>query len=200
MLYNGALFHRNKEGNTMTQYRSRLLISPFIILIFLSLLACKGEQKEADSKALPDLNAQLRPYVTIENTKLRTGPGLQFRTISEIRRDAKVQVVGRDGDWVLIVSKKGNPPGYIEMTAIEPSSGDEKPESSAPPVEGKYESLVDTRVHSGPGLHYPVVAEIKKGTKINVVDEEKGWLKVESKRGNKPGYVEASIAKPVGSQ
>jgi uncharacterized protein YgiM (DUF1202 family) len=55
-------------------------------------------------------------------------------------------------------------------------------------------------VYSGPGLHYPVVAEIKKGTKINVVDEEKGWLKVESRRGNKPGYVEASIAKPVGSQ
>jgi uncharacterized protein YgiM (DUF1202 family) len=45
-----------------------------------------------------------------------------------------------------------------------------------------------------------VVAEIKKGTKINVVDEEKGWLKVESRRGNKPGYVEASIAKPVASQ
>ena len=184
----------------MTQYGSRLLIFPLTLLIFLCQLGCKGEQKEADSKALPDLNAQLRPYVTIENTKLRAGPGPQFRTINEIRRDAKIQVVGRDGDWVLIVSKKGNPPGYIEMTAIEPSSGDEKQESSAPPVEGKYESLVDTRVHSGPGLHYPVVAEIKKGTKINVVDEDKGWLKVESRRGNKPGYVEASIVKPVGSE
>src|SRR5262249_32205360 len=48
------------------------------------------------------------------------------------------------------------------------------------------------------GFITPAVAEIKKGTKINVVDEEKGWLKVESRRGNKPGYVEASIAKPVG--
>src|SRR4029450_11010252 len=114
MLYNGALFHRNKEGNTMTQYQSRLLISPFIVLIFLSLLGCKGEQKGADSKALPDLNAQLRPYVTIENTKLRTGPGPQIRTISEIRPEAKVQVVARDGDWVLVVSKKGKPPGSSE--------------------------------------------------------------------------------------
>jgi uncharacterized protein YgiM (DUF1202 family) len=184
----------------MIQSGSRLSIFPIIILIFLCQLGCKAEQKKPDSKALPDLNAQLRPYVTIENTKLRTGPGPQFRTISEIRRDAKVQVVGRDGDWVLIVSKKGNPPGYIEMTSVEPISGDEKQESSAPPAEGKYESLVDTRVYSGPGLHYPVVAEIKKGTKINVVDEEKGWLKIESKRGNKPGYVEASIAKPVASQ
>jgi uncharacterized protein YgiM (DUF1202 family) len=185
----------------MAQDRKKLWMSPFTFMILLSLLGCKGSPKEAaDSQQLPDLNAQIRPYMTIDNTKLRTGPGPQFRAIAEIRRDAKVQVVGRDGDWVLIVSKKGNPPGYIEMASIEPSSGAEKQESSVPPVEGKYESLVDTRVYSGPGLHYPVVAEIKKGTKINVVDEEKGWLKVESRRGNKPGYIEASIAKPVGSQ
>jgi uncharacterized protein YgiM (DUF1202 family) len=185
----------------MARNRKPLLVSSFIFLILLSLWGCEGKQKEAvGSKDLPDLNTQIRPYMTIENTRLRTGPGPQFRAIAEIRRDAKVQVVGRDGDWVLIVSKKGNPPGYIEMASIEPSSGDEKQASSAPPVEGKYESLVDTQVHSGPGVHYPVVAEIKKGTKINVVDEEKGWLKIESKRGNKPGYVEASIAKPVGRQ
>jgi uncharacterized protein YgiM (DUF1202 family) len=177
-----------------------LLISSFIFLILLSLLGCTGKQKQAaDAKDLPDLNAQIRPYITIDNTKLRAGPGPQFRAIAEIRRDAKIQVVGRDGDWVLIVSKKGNPPGYIEMASIEPSNGVEKQESSVP-IEGKYETLVDTRVHSGPGVHYPAVAEIKKGTKINVVDEEKGWLKVESRRGNKPGYVEASIAKPVANQ
>ena len=182
----------------MIQYVEKLFLL-LTIVTFLCQLGCKGEPKEVNSKALPDLNTQLRPYVTIENTKLRTGPGVQFRTISEIRRDAKVQVVGRDGDWALIVSKKGNPPGYIEMASIEPSSSDGK-ELSASPIDRKYENLVDTRVHSGPGLHYPVVAEIKKGTKINVVDEEKGWLKVESRRGNKPGYVEASIAKPVESE
>jgi uncharacterized protein YgiM (DUF1202 family) len=183
----------------MAQYGHRLFICSLTFLIFLSLLGCKGEQKADDSKGLPDLNAQIRPYVTVENTKVRTGPGPQFRAIGEIGRDAKVQVVGRDGDWVLIVSKKGNSPGYIEMASIEPDSSN-KQESSSRPVEGKYESLVDTRVHSGPGLHYPVVAEIKKGTKINVVDEEKGWLKVESRRGKEPGYIEASIAKPVASQ
>ncbi len=184
----------------MAQYW-KLWMYPFILVILLGLLSCREKQKEAvDSKDLPDLNAQIRPYVTRENIKVRTGPGPQFRAIAEIRRDAKVQVVGRDGDWVLIVSKKGNAPGYIEFASVEPSSSDEKHESSAMPVEGKYESLADTQVHSGPGLHYPVVAEIKKGTKINVAAEEKGWLKVESRRGNKPGYVEASIAKPVENQ
>ncbi|HEY7322357.1 MAG TPA: SH3 domain-containing protein [Candidatus Binatia bacterium] len=65
-------------------------------------------------------------------------------------------------------------------------------------MEGKYQSLADTRVSSGPGLHYPTIAKIKKGTKVDVVGEERGWLKVESRHGNKhkPGYVEASIVKP----
>jgi uncharacterized protein YgiM (DUF1202 family) len=111
----------------MAQDRKKLWMSPFTFMILLSLLGYTGSPKEAaDSQQLPDLNAQIRPYMTIDNTKLRTGPRPQFRAIAEIRRDAKVQVVGRDGDWVLIVSKKGNPPGYIEMASIEPSSGVEK--------------------------------------------------------------------------
>lgn len=182
----------------MARYQNKSLISALTVVIMLSLLGCKGEQKELDSKRLPDLNAQIRPYMTVENSKLRTGPGHEFRAIGEIKRDARISVVGRDGDWALIVSKKGNPPGYIELSSIKPGSG-EGEESSVTSVEGRYESLANTRVRSGPGLHYPVVAEIKKGTRINVVAEEKGWLKVESKRGNKTGYVEASVARPLGN-
>ena len=130
---------------------------------------------------------------------MRTGPGPQFRTIAEIKRDAKVQVVGRQGDWVLIVSKVGNPPGYIEIAAVKPGSEGE-PETAPSPVEGRYETVADTQVRSGPALHYPPVAKIKKGTKINVVNEENGWLKVESKRGNQPGYVDASLAKPMATR
>jgi uncharacterized protein YgiM (DUF1202 family) len=44
------------------------------------------------------------------------------------------------------------------------------------------------------------VASITKGTKLNVVDQDNGWLKVESKRGNKPGYVEASLTKPAAGE
>jgi uncharacterized protein YgiM (DUF1202 family) len=170
-----------------------------VLLTALNFSACKGDDKSASPKELPDLNEQIRPYVTVEITKVRAGPGPQFRTIAEIRQNSKVQVVGRDGDWALIVSKKGNAPGFIELASVRPSEGEEQA-SPGPAVEGKYETLTDTQVHSGPGLHYPVVADVRKGTKVNVVNEEKGWLKIESKRGNKPGYVEASLARPLGGQ
>jgi uncharacterized protein YgiM (DUF1202 family) len=168
-----------------------------VLVSALTLSACK--EKISEPKELPDLNALIRPYVTTANTTVKSGPGSQFRTLAQIPQNAKVQVVGRDGDWVLIVSKKGNAPGFIELASVKPSSGDE-PESPTPRVEGQFETLTDTQVRTGPGLHYPVVAKIGKGTKINVVGEDNGWLKVESKQGNKPGYVDASLAKPSASR
>jgi uncharacterized protein YgiM (DUF1202 family) len=172
-----------------------------VLAILLLVTACKKAEQIASPDDLPDLNKQTRPYVTLENAKLRSGPGPQFRGIADIPANAKIHVVGRDGDWALIVSKKGNVPGFIELAAIKPGEGEsenEKPEfGEARRVEGRYEALTDTQVRGGPGLHYSALADIAKGTKLNVVDEEKGWLKVESKRGNKPGYVEASLAKPV---
>ena len=172
------------------------------LALILAISACKKADEGATPDTLADLNQQIRPYVTIENTKLRSGPGPQFRVITEIPTNAKINVVGRDGDWALLISKKGNPPGFIELAAIKPGDGDPaKPEFAAPRrVEGRFTVVADTQVRSGPGLHFPSLAELAQGTEINVVEEEKGWLKVESRRGNKPGYVEARLAKPLGDK
>jgi len=169
-----------------------------IALFCLSLMACKTHEEPAHSKEPLDINTLTRFYITLEPTKIRTGPGQEFRTIGEVKQDSKVRVVGRDGDWLLIVSKKGGAPGFIEMASAKPSQ-DTEPQSSATAA-GKYETLADTHVRTGPGLHYSVITKIQKGTKVNVVEEENGWLRVESKRGNKPGYVEATWVRPVGDQ
>ena len=178
----------------MSRYRrpSWLLIG----LILLLSAGCDRKQKTTEVKDLPDLNEQTRVYVTTESTKVRTGPGPQFRAVADITRDAKVNVVGRDGEWVLIVSKKGNAPGYIEMASVRAATGSETKETLNPQIDGKYETIADTQVRGGPGLQYPIVADVPRGTTLSVVEEEKGWLKVESKRGNKPGYVDANLAKP----
>ena len=169
----------------------------FVVSLVLNAAACKEKQQPAKLKELPDINEQIRTYTTTENTKVRTGPGPQFRAIADIARNSKVSVVGRDGEWVLIVSRKGNAPGYIEMASVRLWQGDDIKDTPSPSIDGKYEAVTDTQVRGGPGLHYPLVGNITKGTKLNVVEEEKGSLKVESKRGNQPGYVEASMARAV---
>lgn len=179
-------------------FRSKIILFLALLLpLALTINACRSKEDRLSSDDLPDVNKQIRSYVTVQNATVRTGPGQQFRSIGKIPPKAKVHVVGRDGDWLLIVSKKGNPPGFIEMTAAQPGEGEEQEASTPQLAAGRYETLMDTQVRSGPGLHYPVVAEIPKGIKINVVDEEKGWFKVESKQGRQPGYVDASLARPA---
>ena len=192
----------------MRRYRSNVAGWSGIVLIALGAHACDRTEKKGSLTDLADLNEQTRAYVTTSNTKVRSGPGTQFRAIADIGADAKVNVVGRDGDWILIVSKKGNAPGYIEMASVTAWTGEaaerasdagksEPAASEKKDIAGRYEALTDTQVRSGPGLHYPIVADISKGTKLNVVEENKGWFKVESKRGNKPGFVEANLTKPA---
>lgn len=179
----------------------RLVSWMLVLSIAPALLACRGESIKGEVKAefpdLADLNEQTRPYLTTAATKVRSGPGTQFRAIAEIGPDAKVNVVGRDGEWILIVSKRGNTPGYIERSSVTTWNGETASEQVDPAVEGRYEAVTDTQVRSGPGLHYPVLASISKGTKLNVVKDDQGWLKVESKSGNESGYVEASSIKPA---
>lgn len=183
-------------GSEIMKFNKRAMVGLVILSAALSDIGCRDREKVAGPKELPDLKQQTFPYVTVENTKVHSGPGSEFKAIAEIAANAKVNVVARDGDWALIVSKKGNAPGFVELAAIKPSDGSVK-ETLNPRVEGKYEAVGETVVRSGPGQKYPVITKIPKGTKLNVVEEEDGWLRVESKRGNEPGYVEASATKPV---
>jgi len=183
----------------MTRNLMPITLRFFVAAILLTTIACKGKEKVADIRSLPDLNQQARPYVAIENTKVRAGPGPQFRVLAEIPRDAQLTAVGRDGEWVLIVSKKGNQPGFVAMAAVSAANGSARnlarAETKGP---NKYQTVADTPLRSGPGLQYPVVTDLTKGTRINVVDRENGWLRVESKQeGRKPGYIDASYARPT---
>jgi hypothetical protein len=47
------------------------------MLVLLLFPACKKSEEVANPDDLPDLNKQIRPYVTVENTRVRSGPGQQ---------------------------------------------------------------------------------------------------------------------------
>lgn len=185
------------EGRALMVVRGSKCVCVIVVMLAVSFGGCKSREDQATGNDLPDINKLARSYVTVEDAIVRTGPGEKFRTIGKIPPKAKVHAVARDGGWLLIISKKGNAPGFIEMASAKPGEGEEQEPAAARSVAGRYETLTATQVRSGPGLHYPVVADIPKGIKLNVVDEENGWLKVESKQGRKPGYVEAGLARPA---
>jgi N-acetylmuramoyl-L-alanine amidase len=141
-----------------------------------------------------------RPYVTTSSVELRSGPGPQYSVITEIKSGTKVNVAGREGEWLKVVSKKGNPPGYINQRDAQPfeESAQMRTEVAEPRgkrqvsrdfAPGPYVTTEETSVRRGPGTNYETVAIIPRDTKVHVVGSEGGWLKVESKHGKAPGYI-----------
>ena len=142
--------------------------------------------------AAPPSKEQTQPYVATADVKVRSGPGTEYKVVAEIKSGTKVNVAASDGEWLKIVSKQGNPPGYIQERYARPTG--EPIKKTASFVQGSYTATADTDVREGPGLRYKTVAKITKGMKLQVVDAEGDWLKVESKHGNPPGYIEKRSA------
>ena len=112
--------------------------------------------------------------------------------VTTIPKGMKVNVVGREGGWLKVESKQGNKPGYISEKYARPLETQQvaQARTPTPSVAGAYKTLRDVELREGPDTKSKVVTTLPAGIKINVVRAEGDWLRVESKRGGKPGYVE----------
>jgi len=167
---------------------------PVLVSLLLLLLLLPGcEKKDAEEpKTAVQTSEQTQPYITSRAVSVRSGPGTRYKVVAEIQSGTRVNVAGREEGWLKVVSKRGNPPGYIEERFARPAA--QPATRSVPSVQGSFTTTSDTYVREGPGQHYKTVAKIDKGTKVNVVGAEGDWLKVQSKRGNPPGYIEKIYA------
>ena len=132
-------------------------------------------------------------YVTTTEAQVRKGPGTNHEVVATIPNGIKIHVVGKEGDWLKIESKQGNRPGYIHSRDARPETAQSTKQTTAA-VKGVYVTTADVDLRSGPGLNHKVVRKIPEGIKVHVVGAEGEWLRVESKHGNQPGYIEKRFA------
>ncbi|HEX5607812.1 MAG TPA: SH3 domain-containing protein [Candidatus Binatia bacterium] len=129
-------------------------------------------------------------YITTADVSLRSGPGVSYPVVTTLPKGIKINVVGRQGYWLKVESKHGDAPGYIDEQFAAPEGSTETSTTKPPQLTGAYRTLVDVDLRQGPGAKYPFVARLPSGIKVNVVRAEGDWLRVESKHGGKPGYLE----------
>jgi hypothetical protein len=77
----------------------------------------RSDPRPAERPAAPARPAQ-RPaepglYETLRPTEVHEQPAQSSRVISRVGGGTRINVVRSDGDWLEIVSKRGNPPGFI---------------------------------------------------------------------------------------
>jgi uncharacterized protein YraI len=138
--------------------------------------------------------AQFTPgtYLTTADVHVRGGPSTNYEVVATIPSGVEVNVVGREGEWLKVESKHGNKPGFIHGKYARPLQAQQttQPKAVAASAAGAYRTLRETDLREGPGLKHNVVTKLPADIKIQVTRAEGDWLRVESKRGNKPGYVE----------
>jgi len=142
-------------------------------------------------------------YLTTADVNVRKGPSTSYQAVTTIPKGIKVHVVAKEGEWLRIESKHGKQPGYISERYARPlqvqAQQAYEPRVSNSFVSGAYRTTMETDLRDGPGLNYKVVTRLPADIKVNVVRAEGNWLRVESKHGKKPGYVDKRAVEPWGS-
>lgn len=158
----------------------------------LTLMLVLGLTQAAAAEQIPGM------YFTTANVNVRSGPGTNYQVVTTIPKGIKVNVVAREGQWLRIESKRGNQPGYISERYARPLQDQQRArmDRTDSVVSGAYMTRMETELREGPGLKYRVIARLPANIKIHVVRGEGDWLRVESKRGDKPGYVEKRSVGP----
>ena len=158
----------------------RLFFGPLVLIALSFTPECGASQSSTGS------------YTTTADVPLRAGPGSNYQTVTTLPKGIKINVIGRDGYWLKVESKHGGKPGYIDEQFAQPESAAQTTAPKAQPasVIGSYRTLRDVDLYDGPGTNYRVVTKLPYGIKVNVVRAEGDWLRVESKQGGKPGYLE----------
>jgi mannosyl-glycoprotein endo-beta-N-acetylglucosaminidase len=145
------------------------------------------------SSSIIDAQTKRGTYTTTADVPLRAGPGTNHPIITTLPKGIKIDVVSKEGSWLKVESKHGDKPGYIEerFAHLETTAKTPAPKTVTPTsVAGAYRTVKDVDLREGPGTKYKVVTKLPAGLKVNVVRAEGDWLRVESKKGGKPGYLE----------
>ena len=164
-----------------------------LALAFLTLPAARIVTAAATKSSPPGIE-QTQPYTTTGTVNVRSGPGTQHNIVAKIEAGTKINVAANENGWLKIISKQGNPPGYIDEKFAKPLGAPVA--RTAPSAQGLYTITADTVVREGPGLHYKTVASIGKNKIVEVVGVQGDWLKIQSKHGNPPGYIEKRFTRP----
>ena len=104
------------------------------------------------------------PYIGIVTSeKLRVMPrkGTNYREISTLNQNDLVTVLDKNGDW-LLVKPPENIPCWISGDFV---------------VDGIVTGN-SVNVRQGPGVSFPVLTQVNKGDKLNVINEDNTWKQI----------------------
>lgn len=138
--------------------------------------------------------------ISVEQAKLRNGPGLDYDAVGLMETGAPLQVIGRYGDWFQVREGEGLPVYWVagELVQIPEAAyyalfevaAEDIPPPPPPKVGLVRENGLNLR--DGPGTNYVSMTKIDVGAEVALVEMYKDWFHVDFD-GNSEGWVHADF-------
>ncbi|MBP2024023.1 cell wall-associated NlpC family hydrolase [Clostridium punense] len=131
--------------------------------------------------------------ITADSLNIRSGAGTSFSILGSLKSGAKIDIIDSANGWFQISYNGAT--GYVSGEYVtlntgnsdnsRPSRGDSESNFSVNKLGTVKVSALNFR--TGPGTNYDVIQSLKEGTKLEVIEETKGWYKCVY--NNNTGYV-----------
>ncbi len=141
------------------------------------------------STTLSDLFESWKGSVTASSLKVRSGPSTGYEILKTLSQGTTLNVLGESGDWYYIELSNGTK-GYASKQYIQKGSGTST--CTITVSDGKL------NVRGGAGTNFDVVATVKNGEVVTLLDDSTSWYKIKTSSG-KTGYVNSKYVKLGGS-
>ena len=157
--------------------------------------AIESEVAKGDSESAPALGyAAQQPEdeavrVGDSSINVRSGPSQTNKRLFALAAGAEVDVEGKADGWVSITDARGRE-GWVDATLLENLDLAAVPVVDDPPAAEpeapKNEKVVagsGVTVRAGPGKSNKQLFNLSGGSKVSVLDDSKGWLKIKDAKG-----------------
>ncbi len=154
-----------------------------------------------DTSNTPASDDMLVPSITgvvmVNNLNVRKGAGLEYGIIAQAAKGSKVTLLNSTSQWYEVKFENGKV-GWVSSAYITVKSAQtsEKPISQVEVTSYKTKVVaVNTlNLRAAYNTQSAILAKLAKGTKVSVLEDQKGWCKVKLENG-KTGWVSADYIK-----
>ncbi|WP_025028389.1 SH3 domain-containing protein [Caldalkalibacillus mannanilyticus] len=129
---------------------------------------------------------------TSNQINVRSGPGTDFKVVTQIKPKQTFPLLKQEGDWIQI-QLNGNEKGWVAGWLVTTSEGER---SSATQVREKVKVQASVlNVRSKPDTSSSILGKLEQGTEIEVIEAQKGWYKI--KFNQEFGWIAGEFVTPA---
>ena len=113
---------------------------------------------------------------TTHRLNLREGTGTEFAALKVLPKHARLEILEDMGDWLHVLYE--DVMGYVAEGFVDIEENVPEPDLPGASYTPMGETKTRVNLRSGPGLEYPVIVSIPRGTQLGIYEDHGLWLNV----------------------